>query len=48
MVSVKVVAVEAVLRVTGVVGARVLKTVVHRVAVVVLLPLHVVVVAVVV
>jgi hypothetical protein len=48
MVSVKVVALQAVLRVTVVVGARVLKTVVHRVAVVVLLPLHVVVVAVVV
>ena len=48
MVSVKVVALQAVLRVTVVVGARALKTVVHRVVVVVLLPLHVVVVAVVV
>jgi hypothetical protein len=46
MVSVKVVALQAVLRVTVVVGVRALKTVVHRVVVVV--PLHVVVVAVVV
>jgi hypothetical protein len=48
MVSVKKVALQAVLHVTVVVGALVLKTVVHRVAVAVLLPLHVVVVAVVV
>jgi hypothetical protein len=47
-VSVKVVALQAVLRVTVVVGVRALKTVVHRVVVVVLLPPHVVVVAVVV